>query len=125
MRSVTIRGGEALDPGQPATADVFGARHGAIVTGNHNAAFKFADPLGLFSTGSGALTGLSTFQVIQPPSGLTASTAGIARSQTAIVGFPLGTGDVVEIGLDDFGLRLDGDADFRALLARTWQLLGS
>ena len=125
VRSVTISGGEAVHPGAPAATDVFGARHGATVTGNHSLAFKFKDPLGLFTTGSGALSGLRQFQVIMPPSGEVASTLGIAQSQTAIAGFPLGSGAVVEIGLDDFGLRLATDADFRALLARTWRLLGS
>ena len=125
VRSVTVRGSEAVDPTAPAAADAFGAKHGAIVTGNKSLAFKFSDPLGLFSTGSGAFSGLSQFQIIAPPAGSVASTLGIARDQTAIVGFKLGSGAVVEIGLDDFGLRLVADADFRALLARTWRLLGS
>jgi hypothetical protein len=125
VRTVTIRGGVALDPTAPAARDTFGAQRGAVVAGNRSLAFKFGDPLGLFTTGSGAFSGLSRFQVIAPPPGAVASTLGIAKSQTAIAGFELGSGAVVEVGLDDFGLRLATDADFRALLARTWRLLGS
>ena len=124
-RTVVIKGSEALDPSAPSAVDAFGARHGAIVTANKSLAFKFHDPLGLFSTGSGAFSGLSTFQVIQPPADTVASTAGIAQPQPAITGFELGHGVVVELGLDDYGVRLKTDADFRGLLARTWRLLGS
>ncbi|MHB8692446.1 MAG: N,N-dimethylformamidase beta subunit family domain-containing protein [Solirubrobacteraceae bacterium] len=126
-RTVTIRGGQALDPSQPGATDIFGARPGALVTGNRILAVKFSDPFGLFSTGSGTFSQLRSFRAIQPPVGATgqASIAGIAVQQPAITGFPVGKGAVVEIGLDDFGLRLASDPDFRALLARTWRLLGS
>jgi hypothetical protein len=124
---VTIRGGQALDPGRPATTDIFGARPGALVSANRILAVKFSDPFGLFSTGSGTFSRLRSFRAIQPPVGATgqASIAGIAVQQPAIAGFPVGKGAVVEIGLDDFGLRLASDPDFRALLARAWRLLGS
>jgi hypothetical protein len=126
-RSVTIRGGQALDPSQPSATDIFGARPGPLVTGNRILAVKFSDPFGLFSTGSGTFSRLRSFRAIEPPVGATgqASIAGIAVQQPAIAGFPVGKGAVVEIGLDDFGLRLASDPDFRALLARTWRLLGS
>ncbi len=123
-RGVTISAGEARAPTGPAATDAFGAAPGAPVTGNGNLVIVFADPLRLFGTTSGAFAGLRSFQPIRPPAGVAASTAGISAGESAIAGFPFGHGTVIEVGLGDFGALTARSADFRALLARLWRVLG-
>jgi hypothetical protein len=126
LRTVTVAGGEARNPSAAASTDAFGAHPGALLADNRLPVFPFgSDPLGLFTGSSNDFTGLSSFQAISPPAGADASRAGISAQQSAIVGFKLGHGAVVEIGLDDFGTLAARSPDLRAVLAHAWRLLGS
>jgi hypothetical protein len=125
-RTVTIAGGAARDPSAPARTDLFGARPAAPIVGNRLPVLAGArDPLGLFTTSAGAFTGIAAYQPSLPPAGSAASTAGISGQQPAIVGFRLGRGAVVEVGVDDFGAAAGRDPNLRAVLSRAWRLLGS
>ncbi len=113
-------------PSPPATRDVFGAQPGPVSTGNTDLITTLQDPLRIFTTTSGALSGFSSFQTLAPPATALASSvsmAGIGTMAPSIIGFPLSRGIVVEIGLVDFTASLAHDVDSQELIGRLWQLL--
>ncbi len=123
QRGVTISGQTALDPTPPAAVDVFGARPGAVVSGNRDLLTVFSDRLKLFSGTSGAFGGVSAFQTVRPPGSEAVSVAGTSPQTPSIIGFGLGRGGVVEIGVSGFGSAVSHSVDFQELLARVWSLL--
>lgn len=126
QRGVTVRVGafpEALNPTGPASADALGARPGAPVTGNSDLITVIRDGLGIFSNTSGAFTGYRSFQPITPP-GRAVSEAATSTAGPSIVGYRLGKGIVVEIGLVGFGSSLADDVDAKELVGRLWSVLG-
>jgi hypothetical protein len=126
QRTVTISDGDARDPSPATSIDAFGAGHGSLVSDNRYPLLAFGpDPLGLFAGSSEDFSGLRSFQPITPPAGVLTSRAGISSQQSAIAGFHLGRGAVVEIGLSDFGADVTHNPDLRSVLARAWRLLGS
>jgi FlgD Ig-like domain len=122
-RTVTLSSGDALAPTPPAATDVLGARPGPLVTHNHELLLTISDSLGIFSSTSGAFSGFSSYQPIAPP-GQPLSEAGTSPGSAAIVGYKVGAGTVVEIGLPGFGSGLAHNVDAQELLARAWTVLG-
>ncbi len=117
--SATIAG----PPSAPASRDVFGAQPGPLTTGSSDLITTLQDPLGIFSTTSGAFSGFSSYQTIEPPSPASASMAGVGDATPSIIGFQLGHGTVVEIGLPGFTSSLAHNVDSQELIGRLWQLL--
>ena len=54
-----------------------------------------------------------------------ASSAGVSNAEPSIVGYRLGQGVVVDIGLPGFGVSLRHNLDAQELLASVWKLLGA
>jgi hypothetical protein len=130
-RRVTIRRTSlsvgARSPVGPFATDVFGARPGALVTHSRDFILVIKDGLRIFSTTSGAFPGFNSFQpfgAVAAPAGPIASAAGTSNSTASIIGFPLGRGTVVEIGLPGFATSLQhGNTDTQELVRRLWSVL--
>jgi FlgD Ig-like domain len=125
LRSVTIQGGTALDPTAAAHADVLGAHPGALVARSHDLVTVIRDGLGIFSGTSGAFPGFRSFQPITAVAspGQILSEAGTSDKAPSLVGYELGKGLVVDIGLVGFGSRLAGSVDAQELVNRLWRVL--
>ncbi len=123
QRTVTISGQHALDPTPAAPTDAFGARPGAVVSGNRDLLTVIGDALHIFSGTSGAFADVRTFQSIKPAGSETVSAAGTSSQTPSIIGFGLGRGAVVEAGVPDFGSQVARRVDFQELLTRVWALL--
>jgi FlgD Ig-like domain len=125
-RGVTVSGATAARPGEPAATDIFGARIGSLVTHNRDFVLVGHDGLRIFSTTSGAFSGYPSFQQfagVAPPAGPIVSAAGTSTSTDSIIGFPLGRGTVVEVGLVGFGSSLARNTDAQELVNRLWTVL--
>ncbi|MGI8411848.1 MAG: N,N-dimethylformamidase beta subunit family domain-containing protein [Solirubrobacteraceae bacterium] len=121
----TPRGQTATGPTPPAATDALGARPGALVTHNPNLVAVLHDGLGIFTGTSGAFPG---FDVLQPipslvPPAQILSAAGTSAAQPSIVGYRLGRGIVVEIGLAQFDASLARSVDSQELVNRLWAVL--
>ncbi len=124
-RGVTVQGQTISAPTAPAASDALGAHPGALVNHNTQLLLVIRDALGIFSTTSGALSGYPTFQPflsVSPP-GRIASEAGTSAGSASIIGYQLGRGTVVAIGLPQFGSSLASDTDAQELIRRVWALL--
>ncbi len=104
--------------------DPFGVHHGAVGSTEGLLITAFSDPLAIFGQ-IPAISGFKDYQSLTLASGSTASIAGIAASVPAVIGFHLGHGDVIEVGLPDFGSTLSGNIGAQELLTRVWQLLAA
>lgn len=124
-RGVTVSGGRAYAPTAPRATDLFGARPGRVVLSRGALILSGRDGLGIFAGSSGALRGYRTDQPFGPATaaGPVASAAGASSTAPSIIGFRLGRGTVIEVGLPGFGSSLSGNFDARELLARIWSLL--
>ncbi len=129
QRSVTIRAGanpQALTPTPPASTDALDARPGAPVSHNTDLITVIRDGLGIFNGTSGAISGFSSFQpfasVTTPAKVL--SEAGTSTADASIIGYSLGKGVVVNIGLVGFGSSLAHNVDAKELVSRLWTVLG-
>jgi hypothetical protein len=125
-RGVTVEKSTALDPTGPTAADVFGVRRGGFVTQSPSDLITvITDQLGLFSGTSGALPG---FRVYQPLSvaapGKVLSSAGATSTAPTVVGFRLGKGLVIEIGLPEFEAQLAKNVDAQELVDQMWKVIG-
>ena len=126
-RGVTLSNGEALHPRPALPTDVLGARKGAIVTGNRDLILVAGDGLGLFSSTGGGLRGYSAYEPITSvvaPAKLSTS-AGTSPSSPSIVGYTLGRGSVVDIGLVGFARSLERNVGAQELVNRLWSVLSS
>ena len=125
-RSVTVSGGQAMDPGSPQATDFLLARPGPVTPSRGALILVDHDGLHIFSGTSGALRGYGSYQPIDSvaaPAAI-ASTAGVSAAAHAVVGYRLGQGAVVDIGLPGFGASLRHNVDAQELLASVWKLLG-
>jgi hypothetical protein len=125
-RTVLVRGGTAARPSDPAAVDIFGARIGRLVTNNHDFIIAGPDTLGIFSGTPGVFSGFSSFQTfpaVAAPAGPIESSAGTSNATDSIIGFPLGQGTVVEIGLAGFGSSLANNTGAQELVSRLWTVL--
>lgn len=120
LRSVTLRNDAALDPSAAASIDTLGAKPGPLQRVNGLLAFT-KDDLGIFSNG-GTFQGYSEYQPFTVPGG-PSSEAGTTTNAPAIVGYHLGRGTVVQIGLVGFGSSLRTNVDAQTLILRLWQVL--
>jgi hypothetical protein len=124
-RTVTVTAGRASHPSAARAADIFGAHPGAL-TATHGALILAGrDQLHLFSGTSGAFRGFPAYQPVTsvtPPLTI-ASAAGTTTSSSAIVGFGLGRGIVIEVGLPGFGAALARNVDAQEILSRLWTVL--
>jgi FlgD Ig-like domain len=123
-RGVTIHGTTALHPTGPTSADALSARPGTLVTHNTDLITVIEDQLHIFSATSGAFQGYSSFEPIQVvPPGKLLSAAGNTNTTPSIVGYQLGRGDVIDIGLVGFGSSLAYNVDAKELVQTLWGLL--
>ena len=125
-RFVTVEKSTALDPTGPTAADLFGVRTGAFVTQSASDLITvITDQLGLFSGTSGALPG---FRVYQPLSvaapGKVLSSAGATSTSPSIIGFGLGKGVVIELGLPGFTTQLGKNVDAQEFVNQVWKVIG-
>jgi FlgD Ig-like domain len=126
-RLVTVTGARALDPTAPAPLDALGARVGAVRASSPAASMTVTrDDLGLFTGAAAKLKGYRAYEPIAPSRAGTEleSSAGLARGVAAIVGYRLGNGLVIDVGLPGFGSSLASNAGARALVRRLWSVLG-
>jgi FlgD Ig-like domain len=125
-RGVTVQRSTALDPTGPTAADVFGARPGGLVTQSPSDLITvITDQLGLFSNTSGALPGFRVYQpfAVSPP-GKVLSSAGATSTAPSIVGYRLGRGLVIDIGLPGFGSQLAKNVDAQEFVNQAWKVIG-
>ena len=111
-------------PPAPISPDPFGVHRGPVSTTAGELITAQSDPLGIFGRAM-ALSGFHSFQTINPPNGVAASTAGVAAAAPTIVGFRSGRGRVVEVGLPGFASSLAHNVGSQQLLGRIWTLLSS
>jgi len=124
-RTVTVSDGEARDPSPPAASDALLARPGPIASTHGALIFVDRDRLRIFTQTSGALRGYGTDQPVlgvDPPAAIV-SAAGTTPGRPAIVGYRLGRGSVVDIGLPGFAGTLARNVDAAELLGSVWSLL--
>jgi hypothetical protein len=82
------------------------------------------DELGIFSTTSGAFPGYTSYQPVEPPSATgQISSAGVTSSAPSIVGYGVGRGIAVEVGLVGFGSSLAHSVNAQELTHRLWTVL--
>jgi hypothetical protein len=126
LRGVTVQSGpqgtQAVNPGAPATSDVFGARAGAL-TQTTAETLVIRDDLGLFNGTSGAFAGFGSYVPIAAPASSQVSSAGVTSSAPSILGYRLGRGIVVEVGLPGFGTQIARSLDVQELTRRIWTIL--
>jgi hypothetical protein len=121
----TPAGLEALNPSPAAAADILGARPGPLVTHNTEAIVGIRDDLGMFNGTSGTFSGFGSFEpipAVSPPARIV-SAAGTTVQTPSIIGYRLGSGVVVDIGLPAFTASLAHDVDTQELLRRLWTIL--
>ncbi|MDQ6729244.1 MAG: hypothetical protein M3022_02790 [Actinomycetota bacterium] len=124
-RGVTLSAARATHPTPPRPADILSARMGPV-TRTHGA-FILAgrDRLGLFRGTSGAFRAFSAYQSF---SGVTApltvaSAAGATSTSSAIIGYRLGQGTVIDVGIVGFAARLARSTDTQEILRRIWTVI--
>jgi hypothetical protein len=125
-RAVTVQGERAFHPTPPSAVDALGAAPGPLVV--HSTALTTVIPpdrLGIFSKTSGAFPGFDSYQPIRMVTapGQGESKAGATTSAPSIVGYRLGRGVVVDVGLVGFGSRLAHNVDAQELVDGVWKLL--
>jgi hypothetical protein len=126
LRRVTVGGGVARRPTAPARSDIFGAEPGPVVAHNRELITQIRDDLHIFTGTSLAFPGYSSYQpfrAVAPPAKVL-SAAGTTSSTPAIVGYRLGKGVVVEVGLVGFGSSLAKNVDAKELVSQLWKVLG-
>jgi hypothetical protein len=84
-----------------------------------------SDKLGLFGGGASPLSGYRTYQPFGPPQSPARllSSLGVSRASPAVIGYSLGHGRVVNIGLPGFASSLAHHPEAQALLGNAWSLL--
>ncbi len=119
----TSQGPEALAPTPPSATDALGARPASALVHTSALITVITDGLGIFSGTSLAFPGFGSYEPIVPPS-QPPSAAGPTTASLSIVGYHLGSGIVVEVGLAGFSSSLRRDVDAQEFVNRLWQVLG-
>jgi len=125
QRTVTLGGGQARDPSGPHTVDFLLGRPGPVEPTGGSLLLVQRNGQGLFSKGAQELTGFRRFQAfgpVQPPARLLTS-VGVSAQTPAVIGYALGRGAVVDVGLPGFGAALAHNVTAQDLVARAWRLL--
>jgi FlgD Ig-like domain len=125
LRAVTIRSGRASAPTAPSSTDPLGAHPGTLATHNKQLLLVIRDGLGIFSSTSGTFSGYSSYQPlsVSPPAQPISSAAGVSSTSPAIIGYRLGKGSVVDVGLPGFASTLARNVDAQELIRRLWTVL--
>ena len=124
-RGVTLAGTRAYDPTAPRPVDILGAHRGPVTPSHGALILSGRDGLRIFAGTSGALRGYRSYQPflsVTPPATV-ASEAGVSTAEPAIIGYRLGRGIVIDIGLPGFGTSLARNFDAQQLLGRIWSVL--
>ena len=124
-RSVTVSGDQALDPGPQHATDFLLAKPGRVVSAHGALILVDRDGLNIFRGTSGALRGYRSYQPIPSVAAPAAvvSAAGASNAEPSVVGYRLGHGVVVDIGLPGFASSLRHNLDASELIASVWKLL--
>jgi FlgD Ig-like domain len=124
-RGVTVAGNRALNPTPPSGVDALGARVGGLASKTAAPVTVSSDGLGLFTGVSAPLAGFRTYQPVLSvaPPGHVESSAAPAGGSPAIVGYGLGGGIVVDLGVPGFGAALSSDAAARELIDQIWTVV--
>jgi hypothetical protein len=125
QRTVTVHGGQALDPSRAHRVDFLDARPLPLKRTHGQLLLVQKDKLGIFRGGASALSGYRTYQPfgpLQAPARLL-SAAGVSNRSPAVIGYGLGHGIVVDIGLPGFASTLAHEVEAKELLGRVWSLL--
>lgn len=123
-RGVTLTSSRAYAPTGPRAADALGARVGPVSRTRGALILAGQDALHLFAGTSGTLR----YPSYQAFSGLiaplsVASEAGVSPSRPAVVGYRLGRGLVIDVGLPGFGSSLASNFDGQQLMSRLYRVL--
>jgi hypothetical protein len=126
LRTATVSGAVASSPTLPGHADVLGAMPGHLVTRNTLLVSVLRDSLGIFSGTAGVFPGFAEFEPIASVASpaQVVSAAGTGDSSEAIVGYRLGSGFVVDVGLIGFGANLSLNVNAEEFVSRLWTVLG-
>jgi hypothetical protein len=119
QRTVTVSGARAASPTQPSSTDLLGAQPSQVVTGSTQLIAVIQDGLGLFR----GFTSYQPFGPLAAP-GKLESAAGATSTAPAIIGYRLGRGVVVDMGLPGLGSALAHDVDAQQLLLQALNVLG-
>ncbi|HTU31833.1 MAG TPA: N,N-dimethylformamidase beta subunit family domain-containing protein [Solirubrobacteraceae bacterium] len=125
QRTVTVSGGEASDPSGPHSVDFLLARPGAIQATGGSLLLVQRNGQGLFPGGVQELTGFRRFQTfgpVQAPARLLTS-VGVSAQSPAVIGYRLGRGAVLDVGLPGFGKVVAHDVTAQDLLGHAWKFL--
>jgi flagellar hook assembly protein FlgD len=125
QRTVTISGGEASDPSRPHAVDFLLARPGGIQATGGSLLLVQRNGQGLFPGGVQELTGFRRFQTfgpVQAPARLLTS-VGVSAQSPAVIGYRLGRGAVLDVGLPGFGTVLAHDVTAKDLVGHAWKFL--
>jgi hypothetical protein len=125
-RPVTVSGDQAMDPGPRRAADYLLGHPGRLLSARGALILVDKDGLNLFRGSSGALRGYRSYQpitAVTPPAAIVTA-AGASNAEPSVVGYRLGHGVVVDIGLPGFGSSLAHNIDASELLASAWRVLG-
>jgi hypothetical protein len=125
QRSVTIDDGQALDPSAAHRVDFLDGRPLAIKSTHGTLLLVQRDQLGLFAGGASPLSGYPTYQPFGPPQhpARLLSSLGVSRASPTVIGYALGQGRVVDIGLPGFAASLAHHVEAQHLLGNAWSLL--
>jgi hypothetical protein len=125
QRTVTVSGAQALDPSGPHAVDSLLARPGAVRPTGGSLLLVDRNGQHLFASRSEALSGFRRFQAfgpVQAPAHLLTS-AGVSPSTPAVIGYALGRGTVVDVGLPGFGSALAHNVTAQGFVGRVWTQL--
>jgi len=124
-RTVTVAGGQASDPGRPHAVDFLLARPGPVEATGGSLLLVQRNRQGLFPGGVQELTGFRRFQTfgpVQAPAKLLTS-VGVSTRSPALIGYRLGRGAVVDVGLPGFGTVVAHDATAQEFVGHVWKFL--
>jgi flagellar hook assembly protein FlgD len=125
QRTVTVSGGQASDPSGPHSLDFLLARPGGIQATGGSLLLVQRNGQGLFPGGVQELTGFRRFQTfgpVQAPARLLTS-VGVSAQSPAVIGYRLGSGAVVDIGLPGFGTVVAHNVTAKDLVGHVWKFL--
>ncbi|MEA2211564.1 MAG: hypothetical protein QOF83_1512 [Solirubrobacteraceae bacterium] len=123
-RRVTLTSTRAFSPTPVSAIDALGAHVGAVTPTRGALILAGRDQLHLFSGSSGTLR----YPAYQPFPGLSgglqlASEAGVSPTSPAVIGYRLGRGMVVDVGIPNFALSLGHNFDGQQLMSGIYAVL--
>jgi hypothetical protein len=125
QRTVTVSGGVASDPSAPHDVDVLSARPQGLHRTGGALLLVDRNRQNLFGPTAQALSGFHAYQQFGPVGspGRLLTVAGVSPENPAVIGYALGRGAVVDVGLPGFGEALAHNVTAQQLVNRAWRLL--